>query len=404
MAAPIITMARPTAASGVRTRALSVSQGAKRPATANSSADGDDPDQRHRERRDAGLAGGDQAARDIVALTTPENAKIAARIPVKTQVIVFMAIADDRQSDPVTLSLERPARSSEKGVMEELRPLLLSIAYRMLGSFGDAEDVVQEAYLRLHREDAGGVAEGVPDHGDDPAGDRSAAVGAPATRDLPRSVAARAGRRRVRRPRGSGRPVGLAVHRVPRRTRALSPDQRAVFLLCDVFGYSYDEVAGIIAKTPAACRQLAVRARRRIADNRPRYDASPQERDELVRRFVAAAEDGELDALVDLLAPDATFTGDGGGKGGFPRPVHGAGNVSPDADRHVRQVRRTLGWLSNPCTSAVSPHSGSTTPADRTVAIWSFVVTEGLITTIHGVVNPDKLTHLQSSGHPHDQG
>jgi RNA polymerase sigma factor (sigma-70 family) len=287
--------------------------------------------------------------------------------------------------------------------MEELRPLLLSIAYRMLGSFGDAEDVVQEAYLRLHRED----------QVESPKAFLTTVTTRLAIDQL------RSARRQRETYLGPWLPEPAVDEYVDLADRAalsdslstaflvvlerLSPDQRAVFLLCDVFGYSYDDVAGMIAKTPAACRQLAVRARRRIADNRPRYDPSPRERDELVRRFVAAAEDGELDALVDLLTPDATFTGDGGGKGGFPRPVHGAGNVA-------RMLIGAFGKFSGRDLAAEPVHVGGQPalrvrdPANRTIAIWSFVVSEGLITTIHGVVNPDKLTHLQSSGHPHDQG
>ncbi|HET6738841.1 MAG TPA: sigma factor-like helix-turn-helix DNA-binding protein, partial [Kribbella sp.] len=175
----------------------------------------------------------------------------------------------------------------------------------------------------------------------------------------------------------------------------LSPDQRAVFLLGDVFGYSYDDLAGILGKTPANCRQLAVRARRRIADNRPRFDPSPKERDELVRRFVAAAERGELEALVDLLTPDVTFTGDGGGKGGFPRPVHGAVNVA-------RMLIGVFGKFGGLRTEPV--HVGGQPAlriyADHTIAIWSFVVADARINAIHGIVNPDKLAHLQPSAPP----
>jgi RNA polymerase sigma-70 factor (ECF subfamily) len=284
--------------------------------------------------------------------------------------------------------------------MEELRPLLLSIAYRMLGSFGDAEDVVQEAYLRLHRE---------------------AEVGSP--KAFLTTVTTRLAidqLRSARRQRevyfGPWLPEPAVDEYVDLAERAalsdslstaflvvlerLSPDQRAVFLLCDVFGYSYDDVAGMLAKTPAACRQIAVRARRRIADNRPRFDPSPRERDELVRRFVAAAQDGELDALVELLTPDATFTGDGGGKGGFPRPVHGAHNV---ARMLVGAFRKFRDLTAEQVHVGGQPALRIHDPADRTIAIWSFTVADARITTIHGVVNPDKLTHLQPSGHADDQ-
>ncbi|MFI7066900.1 RNA polymerase sigma factor SigJ [Kribbella sp. NPDC050124] len=280
--------------------------------------------------------------------------------------------------------------------MEEFRPLLLSIAYRMLGSFGDAEDVVQEAYLRLHRE---------------------ARVDAP--KAFLTTVTTRLAidqLRSARRQRetyvGPWLPEPAVDEYVDLAERAalsdslstaflvllerLSPDQRAVFLLCDVFGYSYDEVAAIIGKTPAACRQLAVRARKRLRDDRPRFDASRQERDELVRRFVAAAEEGELDDLVELLAPDVTFTGDGGGKAlAFPRPIHGADQVG----RLVRVAFERiagLGFAVGPVHVGGQPGIRVHDADDRTLAIWSFVVTDGVITSIHGVVNPDKLAHLQS--------
>ncbi|WP_432892068.1 RNA polymerase sigma factor SigJ [Kribbella sp. CA-245084] len=292
--------------------------------------------------------------------------------------------------------------------MEELRPLLLSIAYRMLGTFGDAEDVVQEAYLRLHRE---------------PEVVSPKAFLTTVTTRLAIDQL-RSARRKREQYFGPWLPEPAVDEYVDLADRAalsdslstaflvvlerLSPDQRAVFLLGDVFGYSYDDLADILGKTPANCRQLAVRARRRIADNRPRFDASPHERDELVRRFTAAAQEGELDSLVELLAPDVTFTGDGGGKGGFPRPVHGAGNVARlliGAFGKFRELTTEPVHVGGQPALRIHDHS------DRTVAIWSFVVDEGRITAIHGIVNPDKLTHAQPSDkaerqpsrHPHDE-
>ncbi|MFG1623049.1 RNA polymerase sigma-70 factor [Kribbella sp. NPDC049227] len=282
--------------------------------------------------------------------------------------------------------------------MEELRPLLLSIAYRMLGSFGDAEDVVQEAYLRLHREE----------DVESPKAFLTTVTTRLAIDQL------RSARRKRELYVGPWLPEPAVDEYVDLADRAalsdslstaflvvlerLSPDQRAVFLLCDVFGYPYDEVASMIGKTPSACRQLAVRARRRLADERPRFDASRQERDELVRRFVAAAQRGELEELVELLTPDATFTGDGGGKGGFPRPVHGAQNVARmlvGAFAKLRGLELTV----EPVHVGGQPALRMRDVANRTAAVWSFVVAEGQITTIHGVVNPDKLDHLQPSDH-----
>ncbi|MGZ0146775.1 RNA polymerase sigma factor SigJ [Kribbella sp. WER1] len=284
--------------------------------------------------------------------------------------------------------------------MEELRPLLLSIAYRMLGTFGDAEDVVQEAYLRLHRE---------PEV-TSPKSFLTTVTTRLAIDQL------RSARRQREQYFGPWLPEPAVDEYVDLADRAalsdslstaflvvlerLSPDQRAVFLLGDVFGYSYDELAAILGKTPANCRQLAVRARRRIADNRPRFDPSPRERDELLRRFVAAAEGGDLDALVALLAPDVTFTGDGGGKGGFPRPVHGAANVARmliGAFGKFRELR------TEPVHVGGQPALRIHNPGDRTIAIWSFVVADGRINAVHGIVNPDKLTRAQPSRHADDE-
>ena len=288
--------------------------------------------------------------------------------------------------------------------MEEFRPLLLSIAYRMLGSFGDAEDVVQEAYLRLHREE----------RVDSPKAYLTTVTTRLAIDQL------RSARRQRETYIGPWLPEPAVDEYVDLAERAalsdslstaflvvlerLSPDQRAVFLLGDVFGYSYDEVAEIIGKTPAACRQLAVRARRHLSDDRPRFDASRQERDELVRRFVAAAEEGELDDLMEMLAPDVTFTGDGGGKAlAFPRPIHGADSVGKLVRVAFDRVA-DLGFMISHVHVGGQPGMRVHDAEDRTLAIWSFVVTDGLITSIHGVVNPDKLTHLQQSRHPDDQG
>ncbi|MFD7158548.1 RNA polymerase sigma factor SigJ [Kribbella sp. NPDC059898] len=288
-------------------------------------------------------------------------------------------------------------------VMEELRPLLLSIAYRMLGTFGDAEDVVQEAYLRLHRE---------PEV-TSPKSFLTTVTTRLAIDQL------RSARRRREQYFGPWLPEPAVDEYVDLADRAalsdslstaflvvlerLSPDQRAVFLLGDVFGYSYDDLAAILGKTPANCRQLAVRARRRIADNRPRFDPSPRERDELLRRFVAAAEDGDLEALVALLTPDATFTGDGGGKGGFPRPIHGALNIARLVIGSFGKFTaadsaglRELGRLTVEVVHVGGlPALRMLDRTDRTIAIWSFTIADSQVSTIHGVVNPDKLTHLQ---------
>ena len=220
-------------------------------------------------------------------------------------------------------------------VYRDLRPLLFAIAYRMLSSAGEAEDVVQEAFVRFQRARAEGTVVESP----------RAWLSAVVTRlaiDQLKSA-------RVRREAyvgewlpeplvtddGAGDP---ALHAEQSDTLSMSfllllerltPVERAVFLLHDVFGYDFAEVAGIVGRTPATCRQHAVRARRFVTENRPRFDASEDERDELLRGFLAAAEDGDVDGLIELLAEDVIVHGDGGGKvPQWAAPIEGADKVA----------------------------------------------------------------------------
>ncbi|TWD83361.1 RNA polymerase sigma-70 factor (ECF subfamily) [Kribbella amoyensis] len=276
-----------------------------------------------------------------------------------------------------------------------LRPLLLSIAYRMLGRFGDAEDVVQEAYLRLHRET-------------DEVASPKAFLTTVTTRLAIDQL--RSARRQREVYAGPWLPEPAVDEYVDLADRValsdslatafllvlerLSPDQRAVFLLRDVFQYPYDEVAAMLAKSQPAVRQLAVRARRLLAEERPRFEPSESERDELTRLFVAACEDGELEPLVTLLAPTVTFVGDGGGKAqGLPRPVAGS-------DRVARLLIGAFSKFSAVGVTVEPVHVGGQPalrmlgPDGRTVAVWSMVLADGRVAAIHGVVNPEKLGHL----------
>src|SRR3954464_5697509 len=204
---------------------------------------------------------------------------------------------------------------------EELRPLMLSIAYRMVGSLSEAEDIVQEAFLRLHQ--AGDV--------ESPKAWLSTVV----TRlsiDHLRSA-------RVRREQYPGtwlpEPVladpapGAAIRAeslslaVLVLLESLSPVERAVFVLREAFDYGYDEIAEIVDKSQDNVRQLAVRARRHVDERRPRFEPSQEQRDELARRFVAALLEGETEPLVELLAEDAAFYGGGGGKARARAEAHG---------------------------------------------------------------------------------
>ena len=217
-------------------------------------------------------------------------------------------------------------------------PGAFAIAYRMLGSVSEAEDVVQEALLRLHRAQAEGERIESP----------RAYVSTVVTRlgiDQLRSA-----RRRRETYVGEWLPEPLLTSEEEDPARqaemadslslaflvlleSLSPEQRAVFLLHDVFDYPYDEVARIVGKSEANARQLAARARRRVDERRPRFEASREQRERLADRFFAAVGDGDVKALETMLAEDVVLAGDGGGKApALARPLHGA-----------RRVARTLG-------------------------------------------------------------
>jgi RNA polymerase sigma-70 factor (ECF subfamily) len=269
---------------------------------------------------------------------------------------------------------------------------MLSIAYRMVGSFSEAEDLVQEAFVRLH--EAGEV--------DAPKAWLSTVVTRLAIDHL-RSA-------RVRREQYPGTWLPEPVLADPSPDAALraedlsmavlvlleslSPVERAVFVLREAFDYGYDEIAEIVDKSAANVRQLAVRARRHVDERRPRFEPSKEQRDELVRRFIAALQEGETEPLVELLAADAAFHGDGGGKAASVNlagrdqmvPVlAGFGRVGQRRGVAVRQVEI------NGQPGLVGVENGAV------IAAWSMVVSDGVIQAIHGVTNPDKLAHISST-------
>jgi RNA polymerase sigma-70 factor (ECF subfamily) len=174
----------------------------------------------------------------------------------------------------------------------------------------------------------------------------------------------------------------------------LTPVERAVFLLHDVFDYDFEEVGRIVRKSPATCRQHAVRARRFIAENRPRFDADHAERDELLRRFFEAAESGDVDGLIEVLAEDAILYGDGGGK--VPQwyaPIVGADNIARLFATMGRQNRR-LGATFESHQVNGQPGVIFRGPRGGIMSVMSFEVVNGQVATIRSVVNPDKLAHL----------
>ncbi len=272
-------------------------------------------------------------------------------------------------------------------VFEDLRPLLFSIAYRMLGSVAEAEDVVQEAFLRMHRTEA--------------IENPKAFVATVTTRlaiDELRSA-------RMRRETYPGpwlpepvvtdsRPDDESVSMALLVTlESLTPVERAVFLLHDVFDYGYDEIAEIVGKTRENCRQLALRARRHVEARRTRFEPSRDEREALAARFFEAVRDGDLDGLVSLLAEDAVATGDGGGKAAArSTPLHGAENVARFLLGLMRLAERRAYVFEF---AEVNGQPGALIRQDGAVAgVMTIDVVDGRVAAIRSVVNPDKLRHL----------
>jgi RNA polymerase sigma-70 factor (TIGR02957 family) len=285
-------------------------------------------------------------------------------------------------------------------LLDELRPRAFAIAYRMLGSVAEAEDVVQEALLRLH---------GVLDAGDE--------IEVPEA--YLATIVTRLGINRLRsaqvrreayvgewlpEPVVTGGRDDPAVHAETSDSLSLAflvllerltPEQRAVFLLREVFDYGYDTIAEIVGKSEAACRQLAVRARRQIEQDRPRFEASRQEQDELARRFMAAAEAGDLDGLEALLAHDVALHGDGGGKvRALPHPLFGRGRVARTLLAWMRNVERIEGFSTRPVEVNGHPGALGLDGRQRIVYALSLDIADGQIQGIRSIVNPDKLRHL----------
>jgi RNA polymerase sigma-70 factor (TIGR02957 family) len=278
---------------------------------------------------------------------------------------------------------------------EDLRPLMLSIAYRMVGSFSEAEDLVQDAYERLAREDrvqnprawlATVVTRLCIDHL------RSARVRReeyPGTW-LPEPVLADPA------PEAAVRAESLSMA-VLVLLESLSPVERAVFVLREAFDYGYDEIAEIVGKSPDNCRQLAVRARRHVDERRPRFAPSREQRDELMRRFVAALQEGETEPLVALLAEDAAFYGDGGGRApSLPQPLHGRDRVAPVLAGFARVAMRG-GYTIRIAEINGDPGLVAFDAGGRLIAAQAFEISDGLVRTIHSVVNPEKLAHISST-------
>ncbi|MGW3204917.1 RNA polymerase sigma-70 factor [Streptomyces sp. NPDC001135] len=284
-------------------------------------------------------------------------------------------------------------------LFEAHRPLLTGVAYRMLGRVADAEDVVQDAWLRWSRTDRAEVRE-------------------------PRAYLVRVTTRlaidRLRQVQARGEAyvgpwlpepyltefadaapdaadqalladsVSLAVLVV---MESLSPLERAVFVLREAFGYPYAEIAVLLDRAETAVRQLAGRARRHVDERRPRYEVDPAQRRELTERFLTAAGGGDLDGLMSLLAPDVRLVGDSGGKAKAPvRILHTADKVGRfliGVARQQPQAALSYRFLESNGGPALLVLSGG--KPDSLVQV---DVADGRVTTVYVVRNPDKLRHL----------
>jgi len=279
---------------------------------------------------------------------------------------------------------------------EQLRPLLFAIAYRILGSVSEAEDAVQETWLRYQASPV------------QPASAK-AFLSAAVTRvsiDVLRSA-------RVRREEYVGpwfpEPLLTDPYQDPERSaeladsvstaalvllERLSPLERAVFVLREVFGFGFPEVASAVGRSEAACRQLAVRARRHMDAGRPRFEADRREREKLAARFFGALSDGDIEGLRELLAADVQMVADGGGKApALARTIVGAGKVS-------RVLASIFPWLVQ-IQVTVQPHQVNGQPGaifrdrdGRVLTTLTLDILDGQIQTIRTVTNPDKLGHV----------
>jgi RNA polymerase sigma-70 factor (ECF subfamily) len=278
----------------------------------------------------------------------------------------------------------------------ELRPLIFSVAYGMLGSVSEAEDITQEAFLRMHRE---------PARIDSPA---AYAVTVTTRLAIDQLRSARA-RREVYVGSWLPEPLVSADPADPSRRveladrlsfaflvllERLSPVERAVLLLREVFEYDYDRIAEIVGKSETYCRQILVRAKAHVREDRPRFETTAAHRDALATRFFEACERGDLAGLEAILAEDITFTGDGGGK---------APALAAPAVGRTRVARFLLGLFRQGATAGYrveraevngGPGAKISTATGEVIAVLSLDIAGDRVEAIYNVLNPDKLHHV----------
>ena len=281
----------------------------------------------------------------------------------------------------------------------EYRTLSFSIAYRMTGSVSEAEDIVQESFLRFHRATQNGLSIESP---------RAFLTTVTTRLAIDHMRSAKARRETYF---GPWLPEPLITSNAPELELAemvdslslsffvllerLTPVERAVFLLREVFGYDYQEIAKIVGKSQANCRQLFARGRQHIDEAKPRFTATKEEQQALAHRFFDAAQHGDVDGLMKLLASDVALYGDGGGKGrGLPQPLFGAERVhrflatgifGKFAQYGVRMQRTEING---------APGALFVDAENRLINAFVLEIAGGAVQTVRSIINPDKLTHL----------
>jgi RNA polymerase sigma-70 factor (ECF subfamily) len=289
------------------------------------------------------------------------------------------------------------ARRCASAEFDRLRPYLLRVAYSHLGSIGEAEDLVQEAWLRFERADRAQIR------------DLRAWLTTVVSRlALDTLTSARARRERyvgpwlpepvVQDAEPNADPaarteldedVSMAMLIV---LESLSPAERSAFLLHDVFGYSFDEVARIVDRTPAATRKLAARARPAVEARRPRYPARAEEQRRIVAAFLDASSNGDIAALLELLDPSVTYRSDGGGL------VAAARKMFTGAQRVARIWTAMAGHYGEDYQGSlitVNGAPGLLLEIGRDRSVVGFTIDGGRITSLDVMRNPDKLTRLK---------
>jgi RNA polymerase sigma-70 factor (ECF subfamily) len=290
--------------------------------------------------------------------------------------------------------------TSEAQLLDELRPRAFAIAYRMLGSVSEAEDVVQEALLRVHAALESGEEISSP----------RAYVATITTRLAIDELRSARSRRETYVGEWLPEPITERPEDDPARQaevadslslaflvllESLSPEQRAAFLLHDVFDYDYGKVAEIVGTSEENARQLASRARRHVQDGRARFDASEEQREKLAESFFAAVENGDFDDLEAMLAEDVELHGDGGGIAPAIRhPIYGKAKAGQMMRNWGRLAERIGGLQIRRVVVNGQPGAEFLDTDGKLINVMALDVADGQIQTIRSIVNPEKLGHL----------